>query len=67
MGEGRGDDASVGGGVPWMARVANEAMSSEMLLLTMGVPWREWWAGFGTVGEALVGWWEAGFEMVLGG
>ena len=55
MGEGGAGDASVGGGVPWIARVAKEAMSSEMLLLADGDPWREWWAGFGTVGEALVG------------
>jgi hypothetical protein len=52
MGQGGAGERSVGGASPWMVRVEK---SSRRDWRETGRPWREWWAGLGTVGEALEG------------
>ena len=62
IGHGGGGVPSIEGGAPWMASVAKEVMSSETLETEFGGPWREWWAGLGTVTAAFEGFELAGFE-----
>lgn len=58
MGHGGAGDRSVGGGSPWIERVAN----SLMRFCREGErPCREWWAVLGTVTEALEGLGSCGF------
>lgn len=62
MGQEGGGDWSVGGGVEAIKREEKEAMSSGIEHWAGG-PSREWWAGLGTVTDALGGLGLLGFDL----
>ena len=60
MGHGGEGDPSMGGAAPVKTSEAKDAMSWEAF--AAGGPWREWWAGLGTVTAAFEGFGLLGFE-----
>ena len=64
MGHGSWGERSVGGASGWMERVEKEVMRDWRVVER---PWREWWAGFGTVTAALGGLGSEGEGLGLGG
>lgn len=64
MGQGVWGDSSVAGGMGGMTKPAKEVMSSEIVGVEAGCPSREWWAGLGTVTDALEGLGLVGFDLV---
>lgn len=69
MGQGGGGEPSTSGGAPWMDRPAKLEIISRSDGGFAGGSEDEWWAGFGTVGDALegLGWEGAGLGTMAWG